>query len=100
VKIGKHCLLVSQSGIAGSTELGDYVVLAGQAGLAGHLHIGSGAQGSAASGVFDDIPDKTRVQGNPAVPWREFSRREIWSRRLPELAQRVKDLENESTETE
>jgi len=100
VKIGKHCLLVSQSGIAGSTELGDYVVLAGQSGLAGHLHIGSGAQVSAASAVFEDIPDKTRVQGNPAVPWREFSRREIWSRRLAELAQRVKDLENESTETE
>ena len=32
VKVGKHCLLVSQVGIAGSTELGDYVVMAGQSG--------------------------------------------------------------------
>jgi UDP-3-O-[3-hydroxymyristoyl] glucosamine N-acyltransferase len=98
VKVGKHCLLVSQVGIAGSTELGDYVVMAGQAGAAGHLRIGAGSQVMAASAVLNDLPDKARVQGNPAVPWRDFSRREILSRRLPELAQRVKDLENESTE--
>jgi UDP-3-O-[3-hydroxymyristoyl] glucosamine N-acyltransferase len=99
VKIGKHCLLVSQVGIAGSTEMGDYVVLAGQVGVAGHLRIGAGAQVMAKSAVLNDVPDKGRVQGNPAVPWREFSRREIWSRRLPELAQRMKDLESE-TESE
>lgn len=100
VKVGKHCLLVSQVGIAGSTELGDYVVLAGQVGVAGHLRIGAGAQVMAKSAVLNDVPEKMRVQGNPAVPWREFSRREILSRRLPELAQRVKDLENETTESE
>ena len=100
VKIGKHCLLVSQAGIAGSTELGDYVVMAGQSGAAGHLRIGAGAQISAKSAVFSDVPDKTRVQGIPAVPWREFSRREIWARRLPELAQRVEDLENDLDESE
>ena len=44
VRIGKHCLIVAQVGIAGSTELGDYVVIAGQAGVAGHLKIGNGAQ--------------------------------------------------------
>src|SRR5262249_7669039 len=40
VRIGKHCLIVAQVGIAGSTELGDYVVAAGQAGFSGHLKIG------------------------------------------------------------
>jgi len=100
VKVGKHCLLVSQSGIAGSTELGDYVVMAGQSGAAGHLRIGAGAQISAKSAVFSDVPEKARVQGIPAVPWREFSRREIWERRLPELAKRVEELENELSESE
>ena len=100
VKIGKHCLLVSQAGIAGSTDLGDYVVMAGQSGAAGHLHIGAGAQISAKSAVFSDVPDKTRVQGIPALPWREFSRREIWARRLPEIAQRLEDLENDVSESE
>src|SRR5436190_4165864 len=44
VKVGKHCLLVSQVGIAGSTELGDYVAVAGQSGFSGHLKIGHRVQ--------------------------------------------------------
>ena len=100
VRVGKHCLLVSQAGIAGSTELGDYVVMAGQSGAVGHVRIGAGAQISAKSAVFGDVPEKTRVQGIPAVPWREYSRREIWTRRLPEIAKRVEDLENDVSENE
>lgn len=82
VKIGKHCLLVSQVGIAGSTELGDYVVVAGQSGFAGHLKIGSRVQVAAKSAVLDDVPDDTKVMGIPAVPFREFARREAHLRRL------------------
>ena len=42
--IGRHCVLVAQAGVSGSTVIGDFVALGGQAGLAGHLHIGAGAQ--------------------------------------------------------
>ena len=82
VKIGKHCLLVSQVGIAGSTELGDYVVVAGQSGFAGHLKIGSRVQVAAKSAVLNDVPDDTKVMGIPAIPFREFARREAHLRRL------------------
>ncbi len=98
VRVGKHCLLVSQSGIAGSTELGDYVVMAGQSGTSGHLKIGSGVQIAAKSAVFDDVPENTKVRGIPAVPWREYSRREVWSRRIEELAKRVEELERKLSE--
>jgi UDP-3-O-[3-hydroxymyristoyl] glucosamine N-acyltransferase len=82
VKIGKHCFLVSQVGIAGSTELGDYVAVAGQSGFAGHLKIGSRVQVAAKSAVLEDIPDDTKVMGIPAVPFREFARREAQLRKL------------------
>lgn len=82
VRVGKHCLLVSQVGIAGSTELGDYVVVAGQSGFAGHLKIGSGVQVAAKSAVLRDVPDNTKVMGNPAMPFREFARREATLKRL------------------
>jgi UDP-3-O-[3-hydroxymyristoyl] glucosamine N-acyltransferase len=82
VKIGKHCLLVSQVGIAGSTELGDYVVVAGQSGFAGHLKIGSRVQVAAKSAVLEDVPDDAKVMGIPAVPFRDFARREAYLRRL------------------
>ncbi|HEX6158750.1 MAG TPA: UDP-3-O-(3-hydroxymyristoyl)glucosamine N-acyltransferase, partial [Thermoanaerobaculia bacterium] len=82
VKIGKHCLLVSQVGIAGSTELGDSCVVAGQSGFAGHLKIGSRVQVAAKSAVLEDVPEGTKVMGIPAVPFREFARREATLRRM------------------
>jgi len=82
VKIGKHCFLVSQVGIAGSTELGDYVAVAGQSGFSGHLKIGNRVQVAAKSAVLEDVPDGTKVMGIPAVPFREFARREAALRRL------------------
>jgi UDP-3-O-[3-hydroxymyristoyl] glucosamine N-acyltransferase len=82
VKVGKHCFLVSQVGIAGSTEIGDYVAVAGQSGFAGHLKIGNRVQVAAKSAVLDDVPDGEKVMGIPAVPFREFARREGALRRL------------------
>src|SRR3954468_12336448 len=87
VKVGKHCLLVSQVGIAGSTELGDYVAVAGQSGFSGHLKIGNRVQVAAKSAVLDDVPDDTKVMGSPAVPFTEFARRHA---ALKKLARRNK----------
>jgi UDP-3-O-[3-hydroxymyristoyl] glucosamine N-acyltransferase len=82
VKVGKHCLLVSQVGIAGSTELGDYVAVAGQSGFSGHLKIGHRVQVAAKSAVLDDVPDDTKVMGSPAVPFHEFARRHAALKKL------------------
>jgi len=81
-KVGRHCLLVAQVGIAGSTELGDYVVVAGQSGFAGHLKIGDRVQVAAKSAVLNDVPSDTKVMGNPALPFREFARREAMLKRM------------------
>jgi UDP-3-O-[3-hydroxymyristoyl] glucosamine N-acyltransferase len=93
VKIGRHCLIVAQVGIAGSTELGDHVVLAGQAGVAGHLRIASGVQVEAQSAVLKSVKEKGTLAGFPARPAGEFYRAQASLRRLPELMARVKRLE-------
>src|SRR6266446_3025486 len=82
VKIGKHCLLVSQVGIAGSTELGDHVFVAGQSGFSGHLKIGNRVQVAAKSAVLEDVPDDTKVMGSPAMPFTEFARRQAALKKL------------------
>lgn len=82
VRIGKHCLLVSQVGIAGSTELGDHVFVAGQSGFSGHLKIGHRVQVAAKSAVLEDVPDDTKVMGSPAMPFKEFARRQAALKRL------------------
>jgi UDP-3-O-[3-hydroxymyristoyl] glucosamine N-acyltransferase len=74
VTIGRHCVIVGQVGISGSTVLEDYVVLGGQAGLAGHLRIGMGAQVGAKSGVMNDLPAGGRYLGVPAKPARQMFR--------------------------
>ena len=84
VKIGKHCLIVSQVGIAGSTELGDYVAVGGQSGLSGHLKIGNRVQIGGGTAVVEDTPDGSKVMGYPAVPFRQFARREAMLRRMME----------------
>ncbi|MDO9442968.1 MAG: UDP-3-O-(3-hydroxymyristoyl)glucosamine N-acyltransferase [Beijerinckiaceae bacterium] len=74
VTIGRHCIIVSQVGVSGSTDLGDFVALGGQAGLTGHLKIGMGAQIAAQSGVMTDVPAGARWGGAPAQPMREYMR--------------------------
>ncbi|PKQ05702.1 MAG: UDP-3-O-(3-hydroxymyristoyl)glucosamine N-acyltransferase, partial [Alphaproteobacteria bacterium HGW-Alphaproteobacteria-12] len=44
VEIGRHCIVVAQTGVSGSAKLGDFVVLAAQVGVTGHLTINTGAQ--------------------------------------------------------
>lgn len=73
-KIGNCCILVSQTGIAGSCTLGDYVVCGGQVGLADHLKIGNGVQIGAQSGVMRDIEPGAIVMGTPTVPFKDFMR--------------------------
>ncbi|MCM1323083.1 MAG: UDP-3-O-(3-hydroxymyristoyl)glucosamine N-acyltransferase [Acetobacter sp.] len=73
-KIGRCCILVAQTGIAGSCTFGDYVVCGGQTGFADHLNIGSGAQIGAQSGVMRDIDQGAIVMGTPTVPFKDFMR--------------------------
>ncbi|MFD1304144.1 UDP-3-O-(3-hydroxymyristoyl)glucosamine N-acyltransferase [Methylobacterium marchantiae] len=74
VRIGRHCVIVAQVGIAGSTILEDYVAVGGQSAIAGHLRIGLGAQLAAASRVMRDVPAGERWGGMPAKPLRTWFR--------------------------
>jgi UDP-3-O-[3-hydroxymyristoyl] glucosamine N-acyltransferase len=93
VKIGEHCIIVAQAGIAGSSQLGNYVILAGQVGIGGHRKIGNQVTVAAQSGVMNDIPDGESWFGYPAQPDKETKRQIIGLRRLPDLLRRVADLE-------
>ena len=72
VKIGKNCMIAGQVGFAGSSTLGNNVSIGGQAGISGHLKIGNNVKIGGGSGVVKDIPDNTIVMGYPAVPLKEF----------------------------
>lgn len=91
-RIGRHNMLCSQVGIAGSTTTGDYVVMAGQAGVRDHVHIGDRAVLGAKAGVPNDVPADTMVFGIPARPEREQKLIFAAIARLPELRRQLKAL--------
>jgi UDP-3-O-[3-hydroxymyristoyl] glucosamine N-acyltransferase len=82
VVIGRHCVIVAQTGISGSATLGDFVAIGGQAGVVGHVVVGDGAQIAASSRVKDDVPAGARWGGAPAKPVREWFREVETLRRL------------------
>jgi len=89
VQIGRQCVLVAQSGVAGSSKLGDFVSVGGQAGVAGHLTLGKGAKVAASSGVMRDVPAGETVGGLPAIPLRDYFRLvALWRRQLQGKADR------------
>jgi len=98
VKTGKGCLIVSQVGISGSTILGDYVTIGGQAGIIGHIKIGDGAVIASQAGVTKDVDPGVTVSGYPAKPHFQARRQEAYLRKIPDLAARIKALE-EVTQT-
>ncbi|UYH50477.1 UDP-3-O-(3-hydroxymyristoyl)glucosamine N-acyltransferase [Candidatus Kirkpatrickella diaphorinae] len=79
--LGKCCIVVSQAGISGSTELGDFVTIAAQAGLIGHIKIGAKARIGAQCGVMSDVDAGADMIGSPAMPFREFFRNVAWVRK-------------------
>ena len=72
VKLGENCMIAGQVGFAGSSILGNSVSIGGQAGISGHLKIGNNVKIGGGSGVVKDIEDNTTVMGYPAVPLKEF----------------------------
>jgi UDP-3-O-[3-hydroxymyristoyl] glucosamine N-acyltransferase len=94
-RIGRHNMLCSQVGIAGSSTTGDYVVMAGQVGLRDHIHIGDRTVLGAKSGVMNDIPADSTYFGIPATPGREqLTKQAAWSK-LPDLRKQFKTLQKQ-----
>jgi len=93
-RVGPGSILTGQVGLAGSVTLGRYVVIAGHAGLADNITVGDGAVIGAYSAVPRDVPAGERVLGVPAYPAPLARRVWIALGRLPELLNRVRELES------
>ena len=75
VKIGSNCMIAGQVGFAGSSEIGNSVSIGGQAGISGHLKIGNNVKIGGGSGVVKDVEDNQVIMGYPALPLKNFLKR-------------------------
>ena len=98
VRIGEHSVIAAQTGVSGSSTLGQGVVAGGQVGIGDHCSIQDGAILGAQAGIPTGKIIRTgqTVWGTPARPLRKFKQQYAWVARLPELADRVRRLEDES----
>jgi UDP-3-O-[3-hydroxymyristoyl] glucosamine N-acyltransferase len=99
-QLGKHNLIVSQAGLAGSCTTGDYVVLAGQAGIADHVNIGDRAVVGAKAGVHRDIPPGETAFGYPATQAMQQKRMQVALAKLPALLAEFRELKQRLAELE
>ncbi len=77
VRIGKHCVIAGQAGVAGSAVIGDFVQIGGAVAVKDHVTVGDGARVAGRAGVMRDVAAKESVAGIPAVPVREWHRQTL-----------------------
>jgi UDP-3-O-[3-hydroxymyristoyl] glucosamine N-acyltransferase len=99
VCIGEKSLIISQVGIAGSTEIGDFVVIGGQAGIADHTTIASGTMVAAQSGLKGQI-EKGIYAGSPAIPHATWLRAQVLFGKLPDMNKKIRALEEKLSRLE
>jgi UDP-3-O-[3-hydroxymyristoyl] glucosamine N-acyltransferase len=100
--IGRHVVVVSQTGISGSVTVGDYAVIGGQAGIGEKAKIESKAIVGGKAGVLtgQTVHAGEPVWGIPARPLRGHLKGLAYVQKLPELNQMMKELRQRVVELE
>lgn len=100
VEVGENCMLIGQSGLAGSCILGKGVIVAGQAGINGHIKLGDNVIATSKSGVTKDTDPGKMVSGFPACDHHKFKKVTVSLSHVPELIKKMTELEKKITELE
>lgn len=94
VEIGKHTVIASQTGVSGSTKVGEYSMIGGQVGLAGHIQLGARMKIAAQSGLSKSVKEEGKILfGSPAFDHLQYMKSAMLFKRLPELNQKIRELE-------
>lgn len=98
VKIGEDTAIAGQTGIAGSSIIGDRCMLGGQVGIIDHVKVGNDTIIFAQTGVIGDIPPNSVVSGTPARPHREWLKTQAILLKLPKLLKKIglKDVSDDT----
>ena len=94
VEVGKHTVMAAQVGIAGSTTIGDHCMFGGQVGVGGHISVANGSKIGAQAAIPNTVKEENQNWlGSPIQPMRENIKSLLVFKTLPDLAKRVKQLE-------
>ena len=99
-KIGANCLIVAQTGISGSTIVGDNVTFGGQTGTVGHIKIGGHSVYAARSGITKNMPEGVFCSGFPVQPHNDWLRLQGSLQKVPNLIKEIRQLEDKISQLE
>jgi len=96
VQIGHNCdirsntVISAQSGVAGSTKVGEWCMFGGQVGIAGHIEVANRTHLGAQTGLISNKKEGVTLMGSPAIDAKQFMLASAYFKRLPDLAAEVK----------
>lgn len=96
VSVGDNTVMAAQVGVAGSAKLGKNMMIGGQVGIVGHISLADGTLIGAQSGVPKTIKKEgTTLLGSPAYDAEDYKKAYMGFRRLPQILDRLREVENE-----
>jgi UDP-3-O-[3-hydroxymyristoyl] glucosamine N-acyltransferase len=96
--IGEDCIIVAQTGIAGSSTLGKRVIVSGQSAITDHVTITDDVALVQRAGVINNIDEPGVYAGTPIQPVKDYFRNSAVAHKLVELRKQVRQLEKKVTE--
>ncbi len=93
VELDEDCILVAQTGIAGSSRFGKRVVASGQTGVLDHVTVPDDTVLVHRAGVINSIKQSGMYAATPTQPFRQYLKNIAVFQRLHEVWTRLKALE-------
>jgi UDP-3-O-[3-hydroxymyristoyl] glucosamine N-acyltransferase len=93
VEVGANTVMSAQVGIAGTTKVGSNCFIAGQVGIADHVVVGNRVKIGSKSGIDKNVADGEIRFGYPALPGIQYHRSFAVFRQLPEMSQKLREIE-------
>lgn len=96
--IRSHTVMSAQTGVAGSTKVGEWCMFGGQVGINGHIEVADHTQLGAQSGLLASKKAGETLMGSPAFDVRQYMKSSAVFKRLPDMYAELKSLRKELEE--
>ncbi|HEY2810580.1 MAG TPA: UDP-3-O-(3-hydroxymyristoyl)glucosamine N-acyltransferase [Rhabdochlamydiaceae bacterium] len=93
VVLGQDNIIVSQTGIAGSSKTGKHVIMGGQAGVVGHVEITDNVMIATRGGVSKSLTQPGKYAGGPVMPLSDYNKQQVQLRKISEYVEKIEELE-------
>ena len=96
--INCHTVMSAQTGVAGSTKVGEWCMFGGQTGISGHIQVADRTSLGAQSGLMSNKKPGVQLMGSPAIDAKQWMKMQAIMKRLPAMYDELNLLRKEIDE--